>query len=82
MEIRVFRILYLMAILAVIDACSSVSPPQVENPNAGRYSIMQDRAPERSININSIPEVVPEPVVRTIAGNRSPRSRPIARETS
>ena len=72
MEIRVFRILYLMAILAVIDACSSVSPPQVENPNAGRYSIMQDRAPERSININNIPEVVIEPVVRTIAGNRSP----------
>jgi len=72
MEIRVFRILYLMAILAVIDACSSVSPPQVENPNAGRYSIMQDRAPERSININNIPEVVVEPVVRTIAGNRSP----------
>ena len=72
MEIRVFRILYLMAILAVIEACSSVSPPQVENPNAGRYSIMQDRAPERSININNIPEVVVEPVVRTIAGNRSP----------
>ena len=72
MEIRVFRILYLMAILAVIDACSSVSPPQVENPNAGRYSIMQDRAPESSININNIPEVVIEPVVRTIAGNRSP----------
>jgi len=61
-----------MAILAVIDACSSVSPPQVENPNAGRYSIMQDRAPESSININNIPEVVIEPVVRTIAGNRSP----------
>ncbi len=72
MDIRVFRILYLMVILAVIDACSSVSPPQVENPNAGRYSIMQDRAPERSIDINNIPEVVIEPVVRTIAGNRSP----------
>ncbi len=72
MEIRVFRILYLMAVLAVIDACSSVSPPRVENPNAGRYSIMQDRAPERSININDIPEVVLEPVVRTLAGNRSP----------
>tara|TARA_Y100001970_G_scaffold86691_1_gene109339 strand:+ start:2371 stop:3210 length:840 start_codon:yes stop_codon:yes gene_type:complete len=61
-----------MAILAVIDACSSSSPPPAKNPNAGRYSIMQDRAPEKSIDIINIPEVVPEPVVRTIAGNRSP----------
>ena len=74
MNTRVFRILYLMAILAVIDACSSASPPSAKNPNAGRYSIMQDRAPETSIDIINIPEVVPEPVVRTIAGNRSPYS--------
>ena len=72
MNTRVFRILYLMAILAVIDACSSASPPTAKNPNAGRYSIMQDRAPEKSIELINIPEVVPEPVVRTIAGNRSP----------
>ena len=72
MNTQVFRILYLMAILAVIDACSSGSPPPAKNPNAGRYSIMQDRAPEKSIDIINIPEVVPEPVVRTIAGNRSP----------
>ena len=72
MKKRVYRILYLMAILAVIDACSSASPPPAKNPNAGRYSIMQDRAPEKPIDIINIPEVVPEPVVRTIAGNRSP----------
>ena len=72
MNTQVFRILYLMAILAVIDACSSGLPPPAKNPNAGRYSIMQDRAPEKSIDIINIPEVVPEPVVRTIAGNRSP----------
>ena len=72
MNTRVFRILYLMAILAVIDACSSASPPTAKNPNAGRYSIMQDRAPAKPIDIINIPEVVPEPVVRTIAGNRSP----------
>ena len=72
MNTRVFRILYLMAILAVFDACSSAWPPTAKNPNAGRYSIMQDRAPEKSIDIINIPEVVPEPVVRTIAGNRSP----------
>ena len=72
MNTRVFRILYLMAILAVIDACSSASPPPAKNPNAGRYSIIQDRAPEKPVDIINIPEVVPEPVVRTIAGNRSP----------
>ena len=72
MDVRVFRILYLIIIIAVIDACSSVSSPLMENPNAGRYSIMQDRAPEKSIDIASIQEVVPVPVVRTIAGNRSP----------
>ena len=72
MNTRVFRILYLMAILAIIEACSSASPPPAKNPNAGRYSIMQDRAPEKPIDIINIPEVVPEPVVRTIAGNRSP----------
>ena len=73
MNTRVFRILYLMAIVVVIEACSSVSPPPPEdNFNAGRYSIKQDRAPEKSIDIINIPEVVPGPVVRTIAGNRSP----------
>ena len=72
MNTQVFRILYLMAILAVIDACSSGLLPPAKNPNAGRYSIMQDRAPEKSIDIINIPEVVPEPVVRTIAGNLSP----------
>ena len=72
MNTRVFRILYLMAIAVVIAACSSVSPPPEENFNAGRYSIKQDRAPEKSIDIINIPEVVPGPVVRTIAGNRSP----------
>lgn len=53
--------------LTLLAACSS-APPQP----AGRYSIAQDRAPSRSIDIASIPEVVPEPVVRTLAGNRSP----------
>ena len=72
MHTRVFRVLYLMAILAVIDACSSASPPPAKNPNADRYSIMRDRAPEKPIDIINIPEVVPEPVIRTIAGNRSP----------
>ena len=38
----------------------------------GRYAIAQDRAPARGIDPGAIPDVVPGPVVRTGAGNRSP----------
>lgn len=53
-----------------LSACAS-SPP-TENPNAGRYSISQDRAPSRHVDARSIPDVQPQPVIRTMAGNRSP----------
>jgi len=43
-----------------------------DNPNSGRYSISQDRAPTRSIDARSIADVEPQPVSRTMAGNRSP----------
>lgn len=44
------------------------------SPSSGgsRYSISQDRAPARSIDPDSIEEIVPGPVIRTGAGNRSP----------
>ena len=57
-------------LLALLAACASSPPAQT----GSRYSIQQDRAPSRTINIADIPEVVPEPVVRTQAGNRSPYS--------
>ncbi len=44
----------------------------LESSNAGRYSIQQDRAPVRSVDLSVIPDVVPEPINRTMAGNRSP----------
>lgn len=44
----------------------------VKNENSGRYSISQDRAPTRNVDIVSVPEVVPVPIKRTGAGNRSP----------
>ena len=55
-------------------ACSSAPAPEQtpESPNAGRYSISQDRAPTRIVDLASIPEVIPEPLNRTGAGNRSP----------
>lgn len=57
-------------------ACSSapVPAPEPVSPNAGRYSIEQDRAPTRIVDLSTIPEVVPVPVRRTMAGNRSPYS--------
>ena len=40
--------------------------------SAGRYSIERDRAPAGGVDPASVPIVVPRPVVRTAAGNRSP----------
>lgn len=58
----------------LLIACGSTPAPEPVNPNAGRYSISQDRAPNRDVDIAAIPEVIPEPVKRTRAGNRSPYS--------
>lgn len=52
----------------LLAACSSAPAPS----STSRYSIQQDRAPGGTINLASIPVVVPEPVSRTMAGNRSP----------
>lgn len=57
-----------MAMLVLLVGCASEPPPE----NYGRYTIQQDRAPATAIDIAAIPEVVPEPVHRTLAGNRSP----------
>jgi rare lipoprotein A len=69
-RLRVFSVAGLIISLA---ACSSAP---VSNPtppsSSSRYSIEQDRAPNRSVDLSSIPEVVPEPITRTMAGNRSP----------
>ena len=72
MRRQIFR--YQMFILAVMGfvACSSNQNP-VEAPSVtSRYSIEQDRAPSRPMDLTSVAEVVPEPVRRTLAGNRSP----------
>lgn len=52
---------------AVAAGCGSSSPD-----GGSRYSISQDRAPARGIDPDSIEDVVPGPVIRTGAGNRSP----------
>ena len=53
-------------------ACSSNQSPIEAPSNVSRYSIEQDRAPAKPIDLMAIPEVVPGPVLRTLAGNRSP----------
>ena len=66
--IRVFIPTLLAMIL--LAACSTSQPP--EPPADSRYSINQDRAPSVQIDPASVPDAVPEPVARTLAGNRSP----------
>ena len=70
--LRLLRVGQLSLLGLALVACGSTRAPEPSNPNAGRYSIAQDRAPSRNIDIASIPEVVPVPVTRTGAGNRSP----------
>ena len=61
-----------LMVVMTLAACSS-APSSSPTPNSGgRYSIAQDRAPSGQVNLGSIPEVIPEPVTRTQAGNRSP----------
>lgn len=68
------KIACILLLFSTLVACaSSVSPPP-SAPAASRYSIPQDRAPSRSIDPSTIPEVIPEPINRTLAGNRSPYS--------
>jgi len=56
--------------LVFLAACSSTPAPS--STGNSRYSISQDRAPTQTLNIAAIPEVVPVPLNRTMAGNRSP----------
>ncbi|MBT8146124.1 MAG: septal ring lytic transglycosylase RlpA family protein [Gammaproteobacteria bacterium] len=67
---KTLKILLSGVTLALLFGCSG-SP---EFPaSSSRYTIDQDRAPtQERLDISSIPEVVPLPVNRTMAGNRSP----------
>lgn len=59
----------LLVTLLVIGCSSSPEYPA----SSSRYTIQQDRAPSgEALDIAAIPDVVPEPINRTLAGNRSP----------
>lgn len=70
------RLFLLSLSLAVLAACRSapLPPTSSQEPvaNAGRYSINQDRAPSAPLDLSQVREVVPVPLDRTMAGNRSP----------
>lgn len=72
MNSNVLRISIVSPVLLAMMACSSAPAPTPKSPNEGRYSITQDRAPTRNVDLSVIPEVIPEPLNRTRAGNRSP----------
>ena len=57
-----------------LAACSSAPSSSPKSNSGSRYSIAQDRAPSGQVRLGSIREVIPEPVTRTQAGNRSPYS--------
>ncbi len=65
------RSLLSLSLVALLAACGSSPAPETAGSNS-RYSIKQDRAPSRQVDLASIPDVVPEPVNRTRAGNVSP----------
>lgn len=61
----------------LLAGCGSVNAPSSGGSQAGsaqssRYSISQDRAPSGVLDPARIRAVVPEPLNRTMAGNRSP----------
>jgi rare lipoprotein A len=66
--------------LFVLAACSSTSAPPpatggaspAASSQSSRYSISQDRAPSVALDPSQIRPVVPTPINRTMAGNRSP----------
>jgi rare lipoprotein A len=76
----IYRAFLPVLLIVFLGACSSLSSPsssssggaQSSAASGGRYSIAQDRAPTTPLNPAAIREVVPAPVNRTMAGNRSP----------
>lgn len=64
------KLVSVLPLLLLLAACASSTP--APSPNAGRYQISQDRAPTRALDPAQIEDVVPTPINRTMAGNRSP----------
>lgn len=65
----------LLLLTVMLSACVSpplTTPSDSGTANAGRYAIEHDIPLLEPIDLEAIPEVVPQPVTRTMAGNKSP----------
>jgi len=68
-----YKLAFIISLAVILTACvSSPSSNSNSDTNAGRYDMENDSPILEPIDINRIPEVTPEPVNRTMAGNRSP----------
>ena len=67
----ILRVISLIAVFGSIAACSSTPAPS-SGAAGSRYSIVQDRGPSANLSVAEIAEVIPQPLQRTMAGNRSP----------
>jgi len=63
---------FLLPVMVVfLTACASTSPPQ-NNTGSGRYQMANDSPELEPIDLSAVEPVVPVPVQRTLAGNKSP----------
>ncbi|PCJ40883.1 MAG: septal ring lytic transglycosylase RlpA family lipoprotein [SAR86 cluster bacterium] len=68
-----YTLAFIFFLAVTLTACVSSPPSNTGSAtNAGRYELEYDSPIVESIDINTIPEVIPQPVNRTMAGNRSP----------
>lgn len=64
------RVIVLVLCCAGLSACSSDSSS--DRYQRERYAIKKDAYPDRKLDVNNIQDAVPQQVVRTKAGNKSP----------
>jgi rare lipoprotein A len=64
------RILFLIIGAVILTAC--VSPTSPKNTGSGRYEMADDSPDLEPINLSEVKAVIPVPLTRTLAGNKSP----------
>lgn len=76
---------FILALMIFLESCRSSAPLENKSssaqnsPNSGRYSIEQDKAPGRRVDVSKIANVIPTAIDRGSAGN--PRSYEIFGKT-
>ncbi len=68
-----YKLAFIISLAVTLTACVSPPPSDTDSgTNAGRYDMENDSPILEPLDLSRIPQVVPEPVNRTMAGNRSP----------